>query len=78
MASRTRSQIPEVNRKLMNIQSPQHKLRTKNYYKITCDPDATIGKSYPSSLLTHVDIHGQEDNSNVILSNKKLKKKESV
>ena len=77
MAARTRSQIPEGNLKLNNIQSPQRKLKTKNYYKITCDPNATI-KSYRPSLLTRVDLHGQENNSNVILSNKKLKKKESI
>ena len=50
MAARTRSQLPDINLKINNIQSPQRKLRAKNYYTITCDPNATV-KTYPSDFL---------------------------
>ena len=77
MAARTRSQIPEVNLKLNNIHSPQRKLRTNNYYKITCDPNGTV-KTYPpdTSISARVNIHEHEENPIISLSNNKPKQKE--
>ena len=67
--------------RLNDIQSPQRKLRTKNYYKITCDPTAISKKPLSTSSSARGDITEQDaspEKDTGIKSNKKLKKKETI